>query len=119
MATLYQQPSRKSYTDNSGFDPIISPVPNQQSPETDTDTGTDLDNDIVIQELPTSQGEEGEVNRIYRATKLETMCGVGSYMGWTNNPDIDTHTSTADDNPFATPKQQPVGKVGVYLPTDD
>ena len=43
------------------------------------------------------------------------MCGVTSYMGWTHIPDIDV----AEDNPFAAPKQQPVGKVSVTLPTDD
>ena len=46
------------------------------------------------------------------------MRGVHSYLGWTHIPDIDSNTSSADDNPFAAPKQQPVGKVGVNLPTD-
>ena len=32
---------------------------------------------------------------------------------------MDTHTSSAEDNPFAAPKQQPVGEVSVPLPTDD
>ena len=32
---------------------------------------------------------------------------------------MDTHTSGPEDNPFAVPKQQPVGKVSVTLPTDD
>ena len=49
----------------------------------------------------------------------ETMGGVRSYMGWTHVPDMDTHTSSAEDNPFAAPKQQPAGKVSVTLPTDD
>ena len=40
-------------------------------------------------------------------------------MGWTHIPDIDANTSSADDNPFAAPKQQPVGRVSVNLPTDD
>ena len=47
------------------------------------------------------------------------MCGVRSYMGWTHIPNIDANTSSADDNPLAAPKQQPVGKVSVNLPTDD
>ena len=44
-------------------------------------------------------------------------------MGWTHIPDIDTHThthtSSAEDNPFAAPKEQPAEKVSVMLPTDD
>ena len=40
-------------------------------------------------------------------------------MGWTRIPDIDNQTSSAEDNPFVAPKQHPVGKVIVTLPTDD
>ena len=47
------------------------------------------------------------------------MRGVCSYMGWTHIPESDANTSSADDNPFAAPKQQPVGKMSVNLPTDD
>ena len=47
------------------------------------------------------------------------MCGVCSYMGWTLIPDIDSAASSAEDNLFAVPKQQPVGKVNVNLPMDD
>ena len=37
-------------------------------------------------------------------------------MGWTHIPDMDTTTSSTDDNPFARPKTQPVGKVTVKGP---
>ena len=40
-------------------------------------------------------------------------------MGWTDIPDIDTATSTSDDNPFAGPRTQPTGKVSVKMPTDE
>ena len=40
-------------------------------------------------------------------------------MGWTHIPDMDTATSTSDDNPFAGPKTQPTGKVSVKMPTDE
>ena len=53
-----------------------------------------------------------------RRTTGDTMHGVCSYMGWTHVPNIESNTSSADDNPFAAPKQQPVGKVSVNLPTD-
>ena len=40
-------------------------------------------------------------------------------MGWSHIPDIESTTATGDDNPFAGPKSQPVGKVSVRLPTDE
>ena len=47
------------------------------------------------------------------------MRGVRTYMGCTHIPDIDNQTSSAEDNPFTAPKQQPAGKISVTLPTDD
>ena len=60
-----------------------------------------------------------QIRLLQRSKITETMHGVHSYMGWTHSSDIDTHTSSAEDNPFAAPKQQPVGRVNVNLPTDD
>ena len=87
----------------------------------------------VTQELPTGQYEEDEVLDPEQEASIpytdqdsteeqnyrEPMDGVLSYMGWTHIPDVHTQTSSAKDNPFAAPKQQPVGKVSVNLPTDD
>ena len=39
-------------------------------------------------------------------------------MGWTHIPDMDMSSSSADDNPFQAPKQQPLGRISVKLPTD-
>ena len=67
LATLYQQPSQRPKTDNSGYDLSTSPVQVQQSPETDIDTSSDSDNDFVTQELPTGlfEGSECQIrNRI-------------------------------------------------------
>ena len=36
-------------------------------------------------------------------TYRETLRGIRSYMGWTHIPDMDSATSTGDDNPFAGP----------------
>ena len=47
------------------------------------------------------------------------MHEIRSYMGWTHIPDVDSAMSSAEDNPFAAPKQQPVGKISVDLPADD
>ena len=38
-------------------------------------------------------------------------------MGWTHIPDVDN--SSTDDNPFQAPKQQPLGRISVKLPTDE
>ena len=46
----------------------------------------------------------------------ETMRGIRSYIGWTYIPDMDTATSTSDDNPFAGPNTQPTSKVSVNMP---
>ena len=40
-------------------------------------------------------------------------------MGWMHIPDMDNSSSSADDNPFAAPKQQPLGKISVNLLTDE
>ena len=87
----------------------------------------------AVQELTTGHYEDSERSDPKQDTSVnepdqssteeqnyrETMCGVRSYMGWTHIPDMDTHTSSAEDNPFATRKQQTVGKVSVTLPTYD
>ena len=105
----------------------------QQSPDTDMDTSSDTDSESVVNVQPTGQAEEGEVSDLDQDISLtdtgqtstkeqhyrETMRGVSSYMCWIHILDIDANTSSADDNPFAAPKQQPVGKVGVNLSTDD
>ena len=110
------------------FDPSTSPVDVQQTPETDMDTNSDTGS-----ELPTAQAEEGEFSNLEQDVSVtdtnqasteeqnyrETMRGVRSYIGWTHIPHMDINISSAEDNPFAAPKQQPVSKVSVNLPTDD
>ena len=76
-----------------------------------------------MQELTTGHYEDGELSHPDQDTSVNdldqssteqnyraTMRGVRSYMCWTHIPDMDTHTSSAEDNPFAVPKQQPVSK---------
>ena len=46
------------------------------------------------------------------------MRGIRSYMDWNYIPDIDSGTTTSEDNPFAGPKLHTPGKVSVNLPTD-
>ena len=47
------------------------------------------------------------------------MRGIRSYMNWSHIPDIDSGTTTSEDNPFAGPKMHTPGKVSVNLPTDE
>ena len=82
-------------------------------PTGQTEEGKLLDLELDVCVTDTDQASTEEQN--YR----ETMRGVRSYMGWTHIPDIDANTSSAEDNPFAALKQQPVGKMSLNLPTDD
>ena len=97
------------------------------------DTSSDSDSDSVVHELPAGQAEEGELSDLDQDVTVtntnqtsteeqnyrEIMRSVHSYMGWTHIPDIDSAASSAEDNPFAAPEHQPVGKISVNLPTDD
>ena len=94
---------------------------------------TDSDSDFSDQPAVDIFVEEGELSDPYQDAATndpdqtlsedqnyrETMRGIRSYMGWTYIPDMDTATSTSDDNPFAGPKTQPTGKVSVNMPVDE
>ena len=66
------------------------------------------DQDVIVTDLDQTLS----VKLTYR----KTMRGIRSYMG-SYIPDMDTPTSTSDDNPFAGLKLQPSGKVSVRMPT--
>ena len=78
----------------------------------DTSSDSDLDLEQYVSVTDTDQASTEEQN--YR----KTLRGVCSYMGCTHIPDIDSTASSAEDNPFAAPKQI-VGKVSANLHTDD
>ena len=71
---------------------------------------SDIDQDVSLTDADQALSEEQN----YR----ETMRRI-SFMGWSHIPDVDSALSSSEDNPFAAPKQQPTGKISVYLPTDD
>ena len=94
----------------------------------DTDTDSDLSDrppvDIFVEEgelsdqdldMATDPDQTLSEDQTYR----ETIRGIRSYMGRTHIPDMESTTSTGDDNPFAGPKSQPAGKVFVRLPTHE
>ena len=72
---------------------------------------SDQDPDVTATDPDQTLSEE----QTYR----EMMRGIRSFMGWTHIPDMDTATSTSDDNPFEGPKIQPVGKVSVRIANDE
>ena len=94
----------------------------------------DTDSDVDPVHRPTSgfdeEGELSDPDHNLTATDTdqahseeqsyrETVRGVTFFMGWTHIPDVDNSSSSAVDNPFAAPKQQPLGKISVKLPTDE
>ena len=72
---------------------------------------SEQDPDVTVTEPDQTLSEE----QTYR----ETMRGIWPYIGWSHIPEMDTTTSTAEENPFANPKLQPVGKVLVRMATDE
>ena len=68
------------------------------------------DHDLTATETDQALSEE--------QSYCETVRGIRSFMGWTHIPDVDTSSSSADDNLFAASKQQPLGRISVKLPID-
>ena len=52
------------------------------------------------------------------ASYRETIRGVRSFMGWHKIPEFDS-VSSSDDNPFASSRVQPTGKVSMKVPVDN
>ena len=131
------QPPTGRPSDLSGTDPPAIQVTSKstsapardQSPSS-MDTGSDSDSsdrppvDLFVEEGELSDPDQDpttDPDQILSEEQnyRETLRGIRSYMGWTQIPDIESTASTGDDNPFAGPHSQPVGKVSVRLPTDD
>ena len=72
---------------------------------------SDPDHNITTTDTDQALSEE----QTYR----ETVRGIRSFMGWTHIPDMDNLSSSADDNPFQAPKQQPLSRISVKLPSDE
>ena len=105
-----------------------APARGQSDSSMDTDTDSDLSDrppvDLFVEEGELSDSDQDpstdpDQTLSEEQTYRETLRGIRSYMGWNQIPDIESTTSTGDDNPFAGPRSQPVGKVSVRLPTDD
>ena len=94
-----------------------------------SDSDSDSSSDQTLLDILPEEGElsdELEANFSDQEQSLseeqsyrETMRGIRSYMGWDHIPDIDSGTTTSEDNPFAGPKPHAPGKVSINLPTDE
>ena len=105
----------------------------KQGSDSDIDTSSDSESDLVVRPHITGQTEKSKlldldqdvyVININQAAceeqnNRETMYGIHSYLGCTHIPDMHSAASSAEDNPFAAPKQQPADMIIVNLPTDD
>ena len=67
-------------------------------------------------DLTRDESADQEVSE--QANYRETIRGVRSFMGWHKVPEFES-VSSSDDNPFASSRVQPTGKVSVKLPVDD
>ena len=121
------QPSDLSGTGSPALHQVTSkstsaPAMDQSVSSMDTDSDSDLSDqppvDIFVEEgklsdqdpdMATDPDQTLSEDQTYR----ETLRGIRSYMGWTHIPDMESTTSTGDDNPFAGPKSLPAGKVSV------
>ena len=132
-ADLPQQEKSLGKASSSASAPAQTVVTDPFNPKKDTESSSDSDSDSLSSDQPMIEllPEEGELSDdIERNSEhdqslseeqsyRETMRGIRSYMNWTHIPDVDSGTSTSEDNPFAGPKVQPSGKVSVQLPTDE
>ena len=72
---------------------------------------SDQDPDVTVADPDQTLSEE----QTYR----ETVRWIQLYMGWLHIPNLDTRSSTAEDNPFTGPKLQPASKVSVTTLSDE
>ena len=109
---------------SSAFDTSRKETPSSSDTESEDFSSDRLPLDIFPEEGELSDDQEANLSdhdqslsgeQSYR----ETMRGIRSYMDWNFIPDIDSGTTTAEDNPFSGPKLHTPGKVSVKLPTDE
>ena len=102
-------------------------VSHKESSSSDSDSDSSSDQpllDILPEEGELSDDQEGNMSDQEQSLSeeqsyRETMRGIRSFMGWDHIPDIDSGTTTSEDNPFAGPKPHAPGKVSINLPTDE
>ena len=102
-------------------------VSHKESSCSDSDSDSSSDQpllDILPEEGELSDDQEANISDQEQSLSeeqsyRETMRGIRSFMGWDHIPDIDSGTTTSEDNPFAGPKPHAPGKVSINLPTDE
>ena len=101
--------SRTVAADNTG----VSDMEDELCSEPESPAVTS-DREVLSDRNPTREDEVSE-----EANYGETMRGVRSFMDWHQIPDIDSSSSSLDDNPFVCSRGQPTGKVSIKLRADD
>ena len=115
--TVHQVPSRSSSAPTGRQSPV--------SMDSDSDFSDQPPVDIFVEEGelsdkdPDATATDPDQTLSEEQNYRETMRGIRSFMGWTHIPDMDSAAATSDDNPFAGPKAQLMGKVSVKMPTDE
>ena len=102
-----RQDSISSLSSDAGSDLLDRPPLDLYAEE--GELSEDPEHSVIDQDQPVSEEQN------YR----DTMQGIRSYMGWTHIPEVDSFTTTAEDNPFAGPKAITPGKVSVKMPTEE
>ena len=89
----------------------------------ESDSEAEMDREPASPDSANAQGELPEESTDQdlseEANYRETIRGVRSFMGWHQNPDFDSASSSLDDNPFAGSRVKPTDKVSVKLPVDE
>ena len=102
-----RQDSISSFSSEAGSD--LSDRPPLDLYAEEGELSEDPEHSVIDQDQPVSEEQN------YR----DTMQGICSYMGWTHIPEVDSSTTTAEDNPFASPKAITPGKVSIKMPTEE
>ena len=106
-----------------------APTRRQSTSSMDTDSDSDISDrppvDLFVEEGELSDQDleastaDPDLTLSEEQNYRETMSGIRSFMGWSHIPEMDTTASRSEDNPFAGPKTQPIGKISVSMPTDE
>ena len=86
--------------------------------ELQSDPGLPVDGNVREGSPDLSKNAAADQELSEESTYRETIRGMRSFMGWHQIPEFDSVSST-DNNPFASSRAPPTGKVSVKLPVDD
>ena len=86
--------------------------------ELESEPGSPIDGNVRDGSPDLTRNESADQELSEKSTYRETIRGVRSFIGWHQIPEFNS-VSSADNNPFASSRAPPTGKVSVKLPVDD